>query len=44
MVKGDGGAVWLTENPAALRRWMISGPDVVGLIAEFEDSSDTDEE
>ena len=43
MVKGDGVAVWLTENPAALRRWMISGPDVAGLIAEFEASSDTDE-
>ena len=26
-VKGDGGAVGLTENPAALHRWMIFGPD-----------------
>lgn len=24
-VKGDGGAVGLTENPSALRRWMVSG-------------------
>ena len=24
-VKGDGGAVGLTENPAALHRWMVSG-------------------
>jgi len=23
-VKGDSGAVGLTENPAALRRWMVS--------------------
>ena len=26
-IKGDGGAVGLTENPAALLRWMIAGPD-----------------
>ena len=44
VVKGDGRAVGLTENPAALRRWMISGPEVARLIAEFEASSDTDEE
>ena len=25
-VKGEGGAVCLTENPAALRRWMVAGP------------------
>ena len=24
----DGGAVGLTENPAALRRWMVSGPEM----------------
>lgn len=44
MVKGDGGAVGLTENPAALRHWMISDPEVARLIAEFEASSGTDEE
>ena len=27
-VKDDGGAVGLTENPAALRRWMVSGPEM----------------
>ena len=26
LIKGDGGAVGLTECPTALRRWMISGP------------------
>ena len=31
-VKGDGGAVGLTENPAALRRWMVSGPEMARLI------------
>lgn len=35
-IKGDGGAVGLTENPAALRRWMISGPETARMIEEFE--------
>ena len=34
-VKGDGGAVGLTENPAALHRWMVSGPEMACLIKEF---------
>lgn len=38
-VKGEGGAVGLTENPAALRRWMIAGPEVVRIIQEFEETS-----
>ena len=37
-VKGDGGAVGLTDNPSALRRWMISGPGVARVIGEFESS------
>ena len=35
-VKGEGRAVRLMENPAALRRWMISGPAVARIIQEFE--------
>ena len=31
-VKGDGGAVGLTENPSALKRWMICGPEMARLI------------
>lgn len=27
-VKGDGGAVGLTQNPAALQQWMVSGPEI----------------
>ena len=27
-VKGDGGAVGLTENPVALQRWMVSCPEL----------------
>ena len=37
-VKDDGGAVGLTENPAALRRWMVSGPEMARVIGEFETS------
>ena len=36
--KGDGGAVGLTENPSALRRWMVSGPEMARVIGEFEDA------
>lgn len=36
MVKGEGGAVGLTENPSALRRWMLSGPEVAPLVNEFD--------
>ena len=35
-MKGDGGAVGLTKNPAALRRWMVSVPEMARLIGEFE--------
>ena len=37
-VKSDGGAVGLTQNPAALRRWMVAGPELVRLTTEFETS------
>ena len=35
-VKGDGGAIGLTDNATALRRWMVAGPDVARVIVEFE--------
>ena len=44
MVKGDGGAVGLTENPSALRRWMISGPEMARFVSEFEASMTTEVE
>ena len=34
-VKGDGGAV----KPVALRRWVLSSPEMARLIAEFEVST-----
>ena len=36
-VKGSGGAVGLTANPAALRRWTVAGPEVARVVAEFEE-------
>ena len=39
LIKGDGGAVGLTENPQALERWMIAGPEISRLIQEFENCS-----
>ncbi len=37
-MKEDGGAVGLTESPAALQRWMVSGPEMAHLTNEFEAS------
>ena len=36
-IKGDGGAVGLTDNPSALRRCMIAGPEIARVIEEFHD-------
>ena len=36
LVKGDGGAIGLTQNPTALRRWTVGGPEVARTIQEFE--------
>eukprot|EP00745_Piridium_sociabile_P027883 TRINITY_DN44892_c0_g1_i4.p1 TRINITY_DN44892_c0_g1~~TRINITY_DN44892_c0_g1_i4.p1 ORF type:complete len:307 (+),score=64.28 TRINITY_DN44892_c0_g1_i4:780-1700(+) len=36
VIKGDGGAVGLTEDPSALRRWMVAGPEVSRLVANYE--------
>ena len=36
----DGGAVGLTANPAALKRWMVSGPEMARVIGEFEASTE----
>ncbi|KAG7167742.1 putative RNA recognition motif-containing protein 2, partial [Homarus americanus] len=35
-IKGDGGAVGLTNNPSALRCWMASGPEVARVVEEFK--------
>ena len=37
-VKDTGGAVGLTENPAALKRWAVAGPEQARILEEFESS------
>ena len=39
-VKGDGGAIGLTEDPGALRRWMVAGPHLSIVITEYERTID----
>ena len=39
VIKGDGGAVGLTEDPGALWRWMVAGPELSHLIAGYEPMS-----
>ena len=36
VIKGDGGAVGLTEDPGALQRWMVAGSELSRLIAGYE--------
>ena len=38
IVKGDVGAIGLTENSSQLMRWMVAGPEMARVIGEFEDS------
>ena len=41
VIKGDGGAIGLTEDPAALRRWMVACPEVSRLLAAYDAMSGT---
>ena len=36
IIKGDGGAIGITEDPSALRIWMAAGPLVSHIIANYE--------
>lgn len=36
VIKGDGGAIGLTEDSGALLRWMVAGPEVSRLVAGYE--------
>jgi hypothetical protein len=38
-IKGVGGAIGLTENDAALTRWIVAGPEIMRLLDEFEYNS-----
>ena len=37
IVKGDGGAIGITENESALRRCMVVGPETARILTEYED-------
>ena len=39
VIKGDGGAIGITEDPSALKRWMVAGPLVSHLVANYEEVS-----
>ena len=34
-VQGEGASVVLTENPAVLRIWMVTGPELARMVEEF---------
>ena len=34
-VKGDGGAIGLTENSVQLLQWIVCGPEVACVVEEF---------
>ena len=36
IVKGDGGALGLTEDEDKFRRWMVCGPEISRMVNEFE--------
>ena len=40
IIKGDGGAIDITENPSALKRWIVSRPEVSPLVSEYESESE----
>ena len=40
-MKGDGGAIGLTDNSAELVQWMVFHPGVARLILEFEASQES---
>ena len=39
VIKVDGRAVRITEDPSALRRWMVAGQAVAQLIVKYEEAS-----
>ena len=36
LIKGEGGAIGLTEDESALRGWMVAGPEVSRLVSNYE--------
>ncbi|PFX17994.1 hypothetical protein AWC38_SpisGene17659 [Stylophora pistillata] len=44
VVKGEGGTVGLTKNPAALSIWTVAGPEISRMVQEFEGGNSWTEE
>ncbi|XP_063958716.1 uncharacterized protein LOC135154779 [Lytechinus pictus] len=44
VVKGDGGVIGITENEAALCRWMVAGPEIARIMSEYEDQFQSEKE
>jgi len=42
VIRGDGVAIGVTEDPAALRRWMVAGPQVSHLV-QYEAASEAND-
>ena len=42
-IKADGGAIGLTKDPPALRKWMVAGPEVSRLVSLYEVEAQTSE-
>ena len=43
VIKGDDGAIVVTEDPYALQRWMIAVPEVSHLVAQYELTSEAND-
>ena len=43
VIKTDVGAIGVSEDPSALGRWMIAGPEVSQLVAQYEIASEAKE-
>ena len=43
VIKGEGGAVGVTEDPSALRRWSVAGPEVSHLVKQYQVESEAKE-
>ena len=39
-IKGSGGAIGITENEQALRRWMVSGPEISRLLEQYQQGTE----
>lgn len=37
---GDGGAIGITEDDSALRRWVTPGPEISSLVSRYDSKSE----